>query len=49
MEEEAISVLTGLHYETKLHSTEADSVPILQCKRDVVGVRKRSSREKGFK
>jgi len=48
MEEEAISALTGLHCETKLHSTEADGVPILQCKRDFVGVRKRSSRGKGF-
>ena len=45
----AISALTGLHCETKLHSTEADGVPILQCKRDVVAVRKRSSRGKGFK
>jgi hypothetical protein len=25
--EEAISALTGLHCKTKLHSTEADSVP----------------------
>ena len=47
--EEAISALTGLYCEMKLHSMEADSVPILQCKRDVVGVRKRSSRGKGFK
>jgi hypothetical protein len=27
---------------------QAESVPILQCKRDVVGVRKRSSRGKGL-
>jgi hypothetical protein len=40
--------MTGLHYETKLHSMQADSVPNLECKRDVVGVRKRSSRGKGF-
>jgi hypothetical protein len=30
--EEAISALTGLHYKTKLHSTEVDSVPTSQCK-----------------
>jgi hypothetical protein len=41
--EEAISALTGLHCETKLHSTKADNVPTLQCKRDIVGVRERSS------
>jgi hypothetical protein len=46
--EEAISALTGLYCEMKLHSMEADSVPILQCKRDVVGVRKRHSRGKRF-
>jgi hypothetical protein len=46
--EEAISALTRLYCEMKLHSMEADSVPILQCKRDVVGVRKRRSRRKGF-
>jgi hypothetical protein len=46
--EEAISALTGLYYEMKLHSMEADSVPILQYKRDVVGVRKRRSGGKGF-
>jgi hypothetical protein len=34
--EEAISALTGLHCKTKLHSTEADSVPTLQCKRNIV-------------
>jgi hypothetical protein len=27
---------------------QAESVPILQCKRDVVGVRKQSSRGKGL-
>jgi hypothetical protein len=43
--EEAISALTGLHYKTKLHSTEADSVPTSQCKRNVVSVRERSSRK----
>src|SRR5271155_4580654 len=48
MGEEAISILTGLYCEMKFHSVEADSVPILQCKRDVVGVRKRRSRGKGF-
>jgi hypothetical protein len=38
--EEAVSALTGLHCKTKLRSTaEADSVPISQCKRDVVSVR----------
>ena len=33
--EEAISALTGLHYKTKFHSTEADSVPdfIVQAQR----------------
>jgi hypothetical protein len=36
------------HYGTKLHSMQADSVRLLQSKRDVVGVRKRSSRGKGF-
>ena len=45
---EAISALTGLYCEMKFHSMEADSVPILQCKRDVVSVRKRRSRGKGF-
>jgi hypothetical protein len=43
---EAISALTGLHCKTKLHSTEADSVPILHCKRNVVSVRERPSRER---
>jgi len=43
-EEEVISALTGLHWETKLHFTaEADSVPTSQCKRDVVSVRERLS------
>jgi hypothetical protein len=46
--EEAISTLTGLYCEMKLHSIETDSVPILQCKRDVVGVRKGRFRRKGF-
>jgi hypothetical protein len=42
--EEAVSILTGLYCKTMLHSTaEADSVPTSQCKRDVVGVRERSS------
>ena len=45
---EAISALTGLYCEMKLHSMEADSVPILQYKRDVMGVRKRRSRGKEF-
>jgi hypothetical protein len=45
--EAGLSVMTGLHYETKLHSMQADSVPILQCKRDVVGVKKRSLSRKG--
>ena len=40
--------MTRLYYGTKLHSMQADSVPILQCKRDVVGVRGRSSRGKEF-
>src|SRR2546429_5378841 len=43
---EAISALTGLHCKTKLHSTEADSVPTSQCKRNVVSVRERPSRER---
>jgi hypothetical protein len=38
MGREAISVLTGLHCKTKLHSIEADSVPTSQCKRNVVSV-----------
>jgi hypothetical protein len=38
MADEAVSALTGLHCKTKLHSTEADSVPTSQCKRNVVGV-----------
>jgi hypothetical protein len=29
--EEAVSALAGLHCRTKLHSTEADSVPTSQC------------------
>jgi hypothetical protein len=41
--EEAISALTGLHCKTKLHSAKADSVPTLQCKRGIAGVRERSS------
>jgi hypothetical protein len=36
---EAISALTGLHYKTKLHSGEIDSVPTSQYKRNVVSVR----------
>jgi hypothetical protein len=36
--EEAVSILTGLHCKTKLHSTEADSIPTSQCKRNVVSV-----------
>jgi hypothetical protein len=39
--EEAISVLTGLHCKTKLHSTGADSVLTSQRKRNVVSVRER--------
>jgi hypothetical protein len=35
-EKRAISALTVLHCKTKLHSTEADSVPTLQCKRNIV-------------
>ena len=33
--EKRLSALTGLHYKTKLHSTEADSVPdfIMQAQR----------------
>jgi hypothetical protein len=42
----AISALTGLHCKTKPHSTEVDSVPTSQCKRDVVGVQERSFRER---
>jgi hypothetical protein len=42
-EKRAVSVLTGLHCKTKFHSTEADSVPTSQCKRDAVSVRERSS------
>jgi hypothetical protein len=43
-EKRLISALTGLHCKTKLHSTtEADSVPTSQCKRDIVSVRERSS------
>ena len=37
-EKRAISTLTGLHCKTKLHPTEADSVPTSQCKRDVISV-----------
>jgi hypothetical protein len=44
----SLSVMTRLHYETKLHSMQADSVPNLQCKHNVVDVRKRSSRGKRF-
>jgi hypothetical protein len=45
-EEEVVSVLTQLHWETKLHSTaEADSILTSRRKRDVMGVRERSSRE----
>jgi hypothetical protein len=43
---EATSALTGLHCKTKLHSTEADSVPISPWKRNVVNVRERLSRER---
>jgi hypothetical protein len=41
-----MSALTWLHCKTKLHSTEADSVPTLQCKRNIVSVRGRSSRKR---
>jgi hypothetical protein len=45
--EEAVFILTELHYKTKLRSTaEADSVPTSQCKRDVVSVRERLLRER---
>ena len=45
-EKRAISALTGLHCKTKPHSTEVDSVPTSQCKRDVVSVRERLLRER---
>jgi hypothetical protein len=45
MEEEVISTLTGLHYKTKHHSTEVDSVPTSQRKRNVVSVREGSSKK----
>lgn len=48
MGEEAISILTGLHCEMKLHFTEVDSVPTLQYKRGAVGVLERSSRGTGL-
>jgi hypothetical protein len=38
VEEEGISILTGLHCKTKLYSTEADSVPTSQCKSNAVSV-----------
>jgi hypothetical protein len=44
--EKRLSALAGLHCKTKLHSTEADSVPTSQCKCNVVSVRERSSRER---
>jgi hypothetical protein len=34
--------------QARLVLMQAESVPILQCKRDVVGVRKQSSRGKGL-
>jgi hypothetical protein len=45
MGEEVVSTLTGLHYKTKLHSTEVDSVPTSQCKRNVVSVWEGSSKK----
>ena len=45
MEEEVISTLTGLHYKTKHLSTEVDSVPTSQRKRNVVSVREGSSKK----
>jgi hypothetical protein len=43
---ETISALTGLHYKTKLHFTEADNILTSQRKRNVVNVRERLLKER---